>query len=151
MSGEKTASPMSSLGARCTVRKWTEADGEAGFVYNSWLNSWRTSRYAGVIQNHEYYDVTRSTIDGLIARGATVLLAELDGELLGFACGEVKDGKKVHHYTYVKDPFLRKGVEERLLAELPGTKPGWFTFAQTQFLKDKAWKHAPEIARRQKL
>jgi hypothetical protein len=137
------------LGERCTVRPWCEDD--ARFVYQTWLDSWRTSRYAGVIPNNLYYETTRTAIEDLIGRGATVIVAELDGELLGFACGEVKDGKKVHHYTYVKDPFLRKGVEERLLASLPGDRPGWFTFAQTRFLKDKQWKHAPEIARRQKL
>lgn len=136
------------LGERCIVRPWRE--GESGFVYDSWLNSWRTSRYAGVIRNCDYYDTTRNVIDELIGRGATLLLAELDGELLGFVCAESKDGKVVHHYTYVKDPFLRKGVEERLLRELGG-QPGWFTFAQERFLKDKRWKHAPEMARRLKL
>lgn len=138
-----------SLGEAATVRAC--AEDEIKFVYDAWLNSWRTSRYAGVIPNHLYYETTRATIDELIARGASVLVAMSEGEILGFICGELKDGKKVHHYTYVKDAFLRKGVEERLLAELPGTGPGWFTFAQSQFLKDKSWKHAPEIARRQKL
>lgn len=135
-----------SLGERCIVRPWHEDD--VKFVYDSWLNSWRSSRYAGVVPNDLYYDTTRRAIEDLIARGAVVLVAELNGELLGFACGEVKDGKKVHHYTYVKDPFLRQGVEERLLAALPGESPGWFTFAQSRFLKDKQWKHAPEMARR---
>lgn len=137
------------IAERATYRAWSaENEGEVEFVYHSWLNSWRQSKYAGVITNNRYYDTTREAIEQLIARGAQVVVAELDGELLGFSCAEVKDGKMVHHYTYVKDPFLRKGVEERLLAALPGSTPGWFTFAQSAFLKDKQWKHAPEMARR---
>lgn len=138
-----------SLAEQATYRAWTDDD--ARFVYSSWLDSWRKSRYAGCVPNHLYYETTRTAIEDLIGRGATVIVAELDGELLGFACGEAKDGKKVHHYTYVKDPFLRKGVEERLLAALPGDEPGWFTFAQEWLLKDRRWKHAPEIARRKQL
>lgn len=140
---------MARLAEIATYRSW--AEGESGFVYDSWLQSWRESKWAGVIPNNLFYGTTRTTIDELIGRGATVLVAELNGELLGFTVGEVKDGKTVHHYTYVKDPFLGRGLEERLLAALPGTKPGWFTFAQSRFLKDKQWKHAPEMARRQKL
>jgi len=140
------------LGERCLVRPWTaDIDGEVAFVYDAWLQSWRQSKYAGVIPNHLYYDTQRTAIAELAARGATFLVAELNGELLGFACGEEKDGKTVLHYIYVKDAFLRKGVEERLLAALPGSKPGWITYALAAFIKDKSWKHAPEIARRQKL
>jgi hypothetical protein len=83
-----------------------------------------------------------------MGRGARVIVAEHSGEILGWTCGEVKDGLTVHHYTYCKDPFLGKGLEERLLAALPGEKPGFFTFAQQRFLKDKQWQHAPEMARR---
>lgn len=140
---------MSALASKAVYREWRE--GESGFVYDTWLNSWRQSKWAGVIPNHLYYDTQRTAIDELIARGAKVIVAELKGELLGFVCSEVKDGKTVHHYTYVKDPFLGKGLEEALLAKTAGTKPGWFTFAQSRFLKDKQWKHAPEMARRQKL
>lgn len=138
-----------SLASKAVYREWRE--GESRFVYDAWLQSWRESKFAGCIPNHLYYETTRTCIDELIARGAKVVVAELNGELLGFAVGEEKDGKTVHHYTYVKDPFLRKGVEEVLLSKLPGSSPGWFTFAQSRFLKDKAWKHAPEMARRQKL
>jgi hypothetical protein len=136
------------LGEIATVRPWSADGDDPKFVYDSWLNSWRTSRYAGVVRNCDFYDTTRATIDDLIARGAVVLVAEHESELLGYICGEQKDGKKVVHYLFVKDPFLRCGVEERLLAELPGVSPGWFTFAQSRFLKDRAWKHAPEMARR---
>lgn len=124
------------------------------FLKDAWLNSWRVSRYAGVVRNCDYYEVTRNLIEDLIARGAVVYVAEFRGELLGFACGEVKDGISVHHYTYLKDPFHSRSkgeVEERLLNLMPGTKPGFFTFAQERFLRDRAWRHTPEMARRKTL
>lgn len=138
-----------SLAEVATYRRMEPDD--VPFVKDAWLNSWRKSRYAGVIPNHLYYDTTRTTIEDLFSRGAVTIVAEYKGELLGFACGEVKDGKKVLHYLFTKDAFLRRGVDERLLNELPGEGPGWFTFALERFLKDRTWNHAPEIARRQKL
>ncbi len=120
-------------------------------INDSWLNDWRVSRYAGIIPNNLYYDVTRTVIEELIARGARIVVAEHRGEILGWACGEVKDEKKVLHYLYCKDPFIGKGVEERLISELPGAAPGWFTFALERFIEDRNWTHAPEMARRQRL
>lgn len=121
------------------------------FVVGSWLDSWRTSRYAGVIRNNDYYIVTRTLIEDLFARGAKTFVADTGKSLLGFAVGEVKDGKTVLHYVYVKDPFLRRGVEETLVDALPGEKPGFLTFYLHRFGKLKAWRHAPEMARRKSL
>jgi GNAT superfamily N-acetyltransferase len=115
------------------------------------MDSWRTSRYAGVVRNNDYYTVTRSVIEDLLARGAVVLVADAGPSLLGFACGEEKDGVTVMHYIYVKDPFHGFGVEEKLLEALPGRKPGFFTFFLHRLGKLKAWRHAPEIARRKSL
>jgi GNAT superfamily N-acetyltransferase len=121
------------------------------FVFSSWLDSWRTSRWAGVVRNNDYYATTRAVIEDLLARGALLLVAEAHGTLLGFICGEEKDGTTVQHYLYVKDPFHGFGVEERLADALPGRKPGFFTFYQYRLSKSKAWKWAPEIARRKTL
>ena len=121
------------------------------FIMASWLSSWRTSRYAGCIRNCDYFSITRSLIEDLIARGATLIVADAGDTLLGWACGEVKDDQTVLHYVYVKDPFLRRGIEDRLLESLPGVKPGWFTFYQDRLEKAPGWKHTPEMARRKTL
>lgn len=125
--------------------------GDIPFIFSYWMESWRTSRWAGVVRNCDYYTVTRSLIEDLISRGATLLVAEMNGTLLGFGCGEEKDGVSVLHYVAVKDPFHGFGVEEKILAALPGRKPGFFTFFQNRLHKSKEWKWAPEIARRKTL
>ncbi len=121
------------------------------FLMDAWLNSWRGSRYAGVIPNNQYYDVTRSVIEDLIARGTTLLVADAGKTLLGFSAGEEKDGVTVLHFCFVKDVYLRRGIEEKLIDALPGTKPGFFTFFQHRLGKQSGWRWAPEIARRKTL
>jgi ribosomal protein S18 acetylase RimI-like enzyme len=120
-----------------------------GFVMDNWLNDWRTSKYAGVLRNCDYYEATRTLIEDLIARGAKLLVAE-HKSFLGFICYELKDDKAVIHYRYVKDAFRRQGVEQLLLDAVPA-KSGWFTFYDADLAKNRDWKHAPEIARRKSL
>jgi GNAT superfamily N-acetyltransferase len=126
---------------------------DLNFIFDSWMKSWRTSKYAGVTPNHMYYDVQRTLIEGLIARGATLLVAHplgRDDVILGWACGEEKDGASVLHYLYVKDPFLGHGISEQLLEGLPGTKPGFITH-RLNSKEWKEWRHVPEMARRKQL
>jgi hypothetical protein len=137
------------MSSHFTIRPMT-AD-EVPWVFDSWLNSWRMSRYAGIVRNNDYYATTRTAIEDLIARGAQILVADAGPTLLGWICGEVKNGTTVHHYCYVKDPYLQLGIEESLLAALPGVKPGFFTFYQHRLGKDRVWRHAPEMARRKTL
>lgn len=132
-----------------TVRPATADD--IPFVFDSWLNSWRTSKWAGVVRNCDYYSTTRSVIEDLIARGAVLLVADAGPTLLGWVCAEEKDGRAVLHYLYTKDAYLRLGVEERLLDAVPGVKPGFFTFYLHRFAKSVGWSFAPEIARRKSL
>lgn len=120
------------------------------FVMSNWKRSWRVSPWAGCIRNDEYYASISSTIEGLVARGAEILVAELGGRLLGFICSEqLEDGACCVHYIYVKDPFIRMGIGEKLVDAAPGSKPGFFTFRYHQVCDAcKGFKHAPEIARR---
>jgi hypothetical protein len=122
-------------------------------IFDSWLKSWRGSKYAGVIPNNRYYEIQRELIEGLVMRGATFSVAypeAMDDVILGWACSEVKEGKTVLHYLYVKDPFLGQGITEALLGSRPGEKPGFITHKlQEKLLKD--WRWVPEMARRKTL
>lgn len=120
------------------------------YVYDSWLNQWRASRWAGVVPNHLYYPTQRALIDGLIARGAVILVADEGRTLLGWACGEVKDGRTVLHYARTKDPYAQWEIDRALVAALPGEKPGFLTHWLPRYAKD-GWTHAPEMARRKDL
>lgn len=122
-------------------------------VFDSWLKSWRTSKWAGVIPNNLYFETQRTLIEDLIARGATILIAHPSGRpdiILAWACGEVKEGKTVLHYLYTKDPFIGLGLPTLLLNALPGDKPGFITH-KLSLKETKEWRHTPEIARRKSL
>lgn len=127
------------------------------YLVDAWLNSWRTNRYAGVVPNHLYYSTHRTLIEDLIARGATIVVADTGKKLkngkafiLGFACAEEKDGICILHYTTTKDPFLRRGVEAALIEALPGRKPGRITHHLDRFTS-AGWLHTPAMARRKVL
>lgn len=127
---------------------------DTNFIFDSWLKSWRTSRYAGVVPNHLYFATYRATIECLVGRGAelTVACAENNEDhILGWVCSEVlADGKACIHYLYTKDPFLKKGIDKELLSTIKGTLPGFYSFNYSQVTSclSHEWKWAPEIARR---
>lgn len=123
------------------------------FVMSSWKQSWRVCPWAGVIRNDEYFDSIRSTIDGLIARGAVLQVACLASKpeaIIGWVCSELlSDGLCCIHYVYVKDPYLRNGIGEQLVDSCQGKKPGLYTFRFRQVVEScQGYKHAPEVARR---
>lgn len=127
------------------------------FIFDSYLKSWRVSKFAGTIPNHLYFDTQRTLLEDLIARGAAIQVATPCGHdqvILGWACGEVKDGKCVLHYLYIKDAFLEQHsglrLPEVLLESLPGEKPGFLTH-RLPFKVTKEWRHTPEMARRKSL
>lgn len=123
------------------------------FILNTWKQSWRVSPWAGVIRNDEYFDSIQSTIDGLIARGASLLVATAHGRILGWLCYEqLPDGLCCVHYVYIKDFVLKSNIAEKLLGEAQGRKPGLYTFRYKQVAAlcsgRDGWRHAPEVARR---
>lgn len=133
------------------IRDRTPAD--LAMVFDSYLKSWRTSKWAGTVPNHLYFDVQRTLLEDLIARGACIKIAYPTGRediILGWACGEEKEGKTVLHYLYTKDPFIGLGIPDLLLAALPGAKPGFVTH-KLSLKETKEWRHTPEMARRKSL
>lgn len=126
---------------------------DLSMVFDSWLKSWRTSKWAGTVPNHLYYATQRACIEDLLLRGAQVKIVHPSGHpdtILGWACAEEKEGKTVLHYLYVRDAFMGFGIPNLLLDSLPGTKPGFITHRLAlRELKD--WRHVPEIARRKVL
>lgn len=126
---------------------------DLNFVFDSWMKSWRESKWAGTIPNHLYYETQRTLIEDLIARGAKIYIAYPENReevILGWACSEEKDGAAVVHYLYVKDPFLGLGIQERLISVLPGSKPGFVTH-KLSHKELNGWRHTPEMARRKAL
>lgn len=129
---------------------------EVEFVVDSISKSFRSSPWAGVIPNHLWHAVMRSTVSGLLERGAQVLAARAAGRVVGYVLFEPKGDDLVLHWAYTKDPFRRTGVARRLLVQA-GAVPGRRVF-YTLRTRSTPWLtrglnavHAPEIARRKEL
>ena len=93
------------------------------FVVSGWLDSYRRSRWAGVIPNNLYRSVTLDCIHQLLARGMRVVLLESRkiGTFVGFIAFEQSE-TPVLHYIYVKK-VLQKRPElpaARMLLEYAG-------------------------------
>jgi hypothetical protein len=124
---------------------------DVAFLLDSWMKSWRVNKFSGCIPNNEFYSVTRNNIENLVARGSKFRVAVLDKDedaILGWICYEkLKSGDDCVHYMYVKDPYLKMGIGNKLADEVAST--GFFSYhfhQVTDFFRKFKW--APEIARR---
>jgi hypothetical protein len=125
---------------------------DLSLVFDSWLNQWRTSKFAGVIPNHKYYEVQRGLIEDLFARGMRVTVAHPEGHpdlIMGWVAYEVKD-MAIVHYLFCKDAYLESAVRSLLVSAVPGAQPGLVTHRQNH-PQLKTWRHVPELARRKSL
>ena len=102
---------------------------EMALIYDSWVKSFRKSPWAGVIPNNLYEATQRATIQGILARGASIQVAlapRVPGifegrRVMGWICTE--PAIETLHFWYVKDDFRKKGIGKALLAEATGK---WF-------------------------
>ena len=123
---------------------------------DSWSKSWRVSPWAGCVPNNLFYDVHRTTVEGLIGRGAKIKIlhpSDKPDVIVGWVCSEVeKTGKTVIHFAYIKDPYALAlpDAPQRLLAGVEGEKPGYYSHRTKKIVEllGKGWVWAPEIARR---
>ena len=121
------------------------------FLLDSWMKSWRVNKHSGCIPNNQFYQVTRDCIENLVARGSKFRVACLDKDedaILGWICYEkLRDSSDCVHYMYVKDPYLKMGIGNKLADEV--SLSGFYSHKFTQ-VKDffSKFKWAPEIARR---
>lgn len=88
------------------------------FVIDSWLSSFRTSYYAGLISMSRYFNVMWPEVAAIIDRDdTTTLVAELPSgrdRLVGFICGRpVSNSGPWVHYVYTKANY-RQGGNGRL-------------------------------------
>ena len=125
-------------------------EADLSFIFDTYLNTWRRSPYAGTIPNHLYFDTQRVTLEDLIARGAVLEVAcpeEYPRLIQGWVCWELKDETPVLHYAYERPGYHTHAF---LIDGLPGSRPGFVTH-RLNIKELRAWKHLPEIARRKSL
>jgi hypothetical protein len=101
---------------------------DLGFVIGSWRDSFKQSKWAGVIPNNLYDDVMKELITGLLARGSSVAVALNPADinhLIGFICWERPAGfhYPILHYIYIISAWRGTGLAQTMLLEA-GIAPG---------------------------
>lgn len=99
------------------------------FVINSWLKSFRSSKWAGSLPNNVYWEAYHKAIEVILERSDTIVkiasLAENPDQILGYVvyCPDAV------HYLYVKLSLRRHGIGRRLLeCAIGGSKHFRYTF-----------------------
>lgn len=109
-------------------------DDEMSFVYAGWIRSsaasaparvWRDGR--GTLRtrrmNRRAWESALSTRVTRLRVTSMLLVAELEGALLGFVCYDL-DGYWLH-FVYVEGRFRRKGLAARMLNRVGTPEEGW--------------------------
>jgi GNAT superfamily N-acetyltransferase len=114
---------------------------ELPFIYDSWANSFRKSKWAGCVLNRDWEATSRATIGEILDR-ARVIVAVVDLEdgtrrVVGYSVSE--PARSCLHWLYVKRDFRGFGYGRQLLDHtLDGATGPWVythrTNASTRFL-----------------
>lgn len=137
------ASPAERLPLHDLVAVRDAEPGDEGFVYNSWLRSYRDAPAVNGTPSAVYYRYHHPLLEALLARPEVSVLVACDpsspDRIHGWLCSEPAGTVLVCHYAYVKQIWRRKGIGSLLLAHAAeGRESVAYTF------KSKA---APHVAR----
>jgi GNAT superfamily N-acetyltransferase len=94
--------------------------GDEGFIFHSWLKSYRGSAAAQNITNPRYFAGQHALITRLLGRSKILVAAnpEDPSQICGWIVYEPKAPIPVLHYVYVKHPFRRNGIARELIAQM---------------------------------
>ena len=126
---------------------------EVGFVYKSWLGSYRN--HADVCPYSVYRQTYQAYLDRIVKRdGCMVVLAvhpEHSDQIFGFICVE-RESPTVH-FCYTKEDYRRTGVGSDLLEFVSqGNDSGEFAYTFNtslgrKFLRPRGGKYKPKLVR----
>lgn len=126
------------------------------FILDSWLSSYKLSKWAGCVPNNLYVPTHEVAIEQLLGRGARVraiVAKDAPDQLLAWVCYEPWQRGLVVHYAYCKEIYRRNGLVKGLLADI-GYKYGdraYNTFRTTYCKYFPGFRYAPELARKKSL
>ncbi len=105
-------------------------EGDMRFIRHSWVESFRTSHYAGMIPMKDYFRIYHDILREIMDRGGVKVLVAYNPshptQIFGFCCYEVGFTLPMVHYVYIKEDFRQlpkkdntftKGLATMLLGE----------------------------------
>lgn len=92
---------------------------EQGFLYSTWLKSYKSSKDVGPLPNNLYWPVLSQTIKQILETPGTKVVVACNSEdpnqLFGYICSSWGAPEAVVHYLYVKPTFRKNGIGKALL------------------------------------
>ena len=90
---------------------------DVGFIFNSWLKSFRNSNYARYISNTIYFTEHHKLIEKLITENKVIVACNQEdpNQLFGYICAGNVEGFFICHYIYVKHTYRNMGLGKELL------------------------------------
>ncbi len=106
---------MSKAKPHIRLRKANQED--VGFIFNSWLKSFKFSLFAKNVTNTIYYAEHHKIIERLLKQNETIIACNDDdpSQIYGFINGGRVDGIFCLNYVYVKQSFRNLGIGKTLL------------------------------------
>lgn len=109
-----------------------DAEGsDISFLFNSCLRSFRNGKLNAGVSNSIYFTEHHKVLEKIFKRAKVLVACETadPSNIYGYLCYEIIEGIFVLHYSYVKQPFRRLGVQKALLvaANHNVANPGFYT------------------------
>jgi len=103
--------------AQVSIRPASEAD--IGFIFNSWLKSYKQSSFAKYVPNPVYFDHHHKAIELLLKRSKVLVACNPadNNQIYGYLVHETVQETSVVHYCYTKEAFRKMGILQLLLSE----------------------------------
>lgn len=99
------------------IRIRAAANEDIGFIFNSWLKSYRNAQYVNGISNTIYFSSHHKLIEQILIRSNVQIACSQEdpSQIYGYSVSEKMEGFLVVHYVYVKHPFRNLGIGNSLL------------------------------------
>jgi len=90
---------------------------DVGFIFNSWLKSYRNSQFSRFISNTVYFTEHHKVIERLVQENKVIVACDEkdSNQLFGYICAGNVEGFFICHYIYVKHTYRNMGLGKELL------------------------------------
>lgn len=90
---------------------------DVGFIFNSWLKSFRNSALASNMPNEVYFSEHHKVIERILKFYDVIVACNPEdvSQIYGFICGGYTDNILTIHYAYVKHTFRKMGIMREML------------------------------------
>lgn len=99
------------------IRKANEED--IPFIFNSWLKSYRNSKFAKSITSTIYFTEHHKIIQSIVTKNEVLIACnnEDPSQVYGYCCAGFTEGFFTLHYIYVKHSFRGLGIAKVLMSK----------------------------------